>query len=480
MSLFLDLDATEIAAGIKEGKWTSLEVTEAYISHIKNANKFINAVTETRFVEAIEEAKLADERLKQGAAVGRLHGVPISMKDNVNVSGMATILGIPHRVHNKEKKDASIVEVLKQEGAIILCKTNTPALCFYQESENKVTGLTKNPWDVSRSVGGSSGGEGALLAVGGAAVGIGTDIGGSIRFPAHYNGVVAFKSGRDQVDADGILPEFKHSQQYRMLGIGAMGKSVRDAQLINELFTNKKRNFVNLDDYTFVIPEKITGIPLHEATEQLVNDIHNQIAVDFKSIREVPLYFHESAFVWQKAMSIEGSNSLKPLLDEEGNGNINIFMEFIKEKLFRSSAFPAKLSWAMIGSDLFKTSTQELEQINETIAKADEHLEAYLDKKIIIMPTYHEAAQKHGKQYSELFSIKKTFMSYIPYITYANSWGLPSLVLPAGKDQDGMPLSLQLITKVGQEDALFQFGEWFEENIKAFERCKTYDLVPIG
>jgi len=96
------------------------------------------------------------------------------------------------------------------------------------------------------------------------------------------------------------------------------------------------------------------------------------------------------------------------------------------------------------------------------------------------MPTYHEAAQRHGKQYSELFSIKKTFMSYIPYITYANSWGLPSLVLPAGKDQDGMPLSLQLITKVGQEDALFQFGEWFEENIKAFERCKTYDLVPVG
>src|SRR5690606_18117034 len=116
----------------------------------------------------------------------------------------------------------------------------------------------------------------------------------------------------------------------------------------------------------------------------------------------------------------------------------------------------------------------------ETIAKADEHLEAYLDKKIVIMPTYHEAAQRHGKQYSELFSIKKTFMSYIPYITYANSWGLPSLVLPAGKDQDGMPLSLQLITKVGQEDALFQFGEWFEENIKAFERCKTYDLVPVG
>lgn len=475
MSLFLDMDAIAIATGIREGKWTSLEVTQAYISHIEHVNKFINAVTETRFVEAIQEAKLADEKVKQGEPVGRLHGVPMSIKDNIHVRGMSTILGLPHRASKKEEQDAYIVELLKREGAIILCKTNTPALCFYQESENKVTGLSCNPWDLSRSVGGSSGGEGALLATGGAAVGVGTDIGGSIRFPAHYNGVVAFKSGRSQIQADGILPAFNLPEQYRMLGIGAMGKSVRDAQLLNEIFTDKKKSFVNLDDYEFIIPERIDGVPLESSTEQLVDEVYKKISGDFKAIREVPLFFSESAYVWQKAMSIGGSSALKPLISDEKQ--LNVYIEFIKEKLFGRSTLPAKLSWAMIGSDMFKTTDRELAEIRATIAKADEQLDTYLTNRIIIMPTYHEAAQKHGKQYGELFSIKKTFMQYIPYISYANSWGLPSLVLPAGRDRAGMPISLQLITKIGQEDALFQFGEWFEETIYAFERCTTYDLM---
>lgn len=475
MSLFLDLDAIDIAKGIKEGKWTSLEVTEAYISHIENANKFINAITETRFIEAIAEAKLADEKIKNGDIVGRLHGVPFSMKDNVNVAGMSTILGLPHRTYQKETKDAYIIEVIKREGGIILCKTNTPALCFYQESENKATGLTSNPWDLSRSVGGSSGGEGALLAVGGAAVGIGTDIGGSIRFPAHYNGVVGFKSGRDAINAEGILPTFKFVEQNNMLGIGAMSKSVRDAQLINELLTGSKRSFTDLDAYTFIVPEKIKGIPLHEDTEYIINKIYEHIAVDFKAKREVPPYFHESAFVWQKNMSIEGSDQLKPLLSE--HKKVNIIKAFIKEKLTGRTEIPAKLSWAMIGSDLFRTSASELEAIRETTKAASEKLDEYFEHSILIIPTYHEAAQKHGKQYSEIFSINKSYRWFIPYISYANAWGLPSLVLPAGKDKEGMPISVQLITKNGQEDALFQFGEWFEENIYRYQRCKTYDLV---
>lgn len=475
MSLFLDLDAVEIAKGIKEGKWTSLEVTEAYISHIENVNKFINAITETRFIEAIAEAKLADEKIKKGEIVGRLHGVPFSMKDNVNISGMSTVLGLPHRVHHKETDDAYIIEMIKREGGIILCKTNTPALCFYQESENKATGLSCNPWDLSRSVGGSSGGEGALLAVGGAAVGIGTDIGGSIRFPAHYNGVVGFKSGSNAINADGILPQFKFPEQNNMLGIGAMSKSVRDAQLINELLSNKKKSFVDLDAYTFIVPEKIKGIPLHVDTEQLIDKIYEQIAEDFKTIREIPPYFHESAFVWQKNMSIEGSDQLKPLLSE--NKKVSVVKEFVKEKLTGRSAISAKLSWAMIGADMFRTTARELESIRETTRDAHAKLDEYFNHAILIIPTYHEAAQKHGKQYGELFAVNKSYRWFIPYISYANAWGLPSLVLPAGRDQAGMPISIQLITKNGQEDALFQFGEWFEENIYKYVRCKTYDLV---
>src|SRR5699024_8066190 len=128
---------------------------------------------------------------------------------------------------------------LKKAGAIILGKTNTPSLCFCQETENKLYGRTNNPWDVTRTAGGSSGGEGALIAAGGAAAGIGSDIGGSIRFPSHFNGVVGFKPGKYQVSPNGHFPSENTPLQERMLGIGPMGKSVRDIALLYDVIADK-------------------------------------------------------------------------------------------------------------------------------------------------------------------------------------------------------------------------------------------------
>src|SRR5699024_11086350 len=124
---------------------------------------------------------------------------PISIKESFNVSGMKTTGGIIHRQDIIKSRDAITVQKLKDAGAIVLCKTNTPALCFCQETDNKLYGRTNNPWNIKHTAGGSSGGEAALLSVGGAAVGLGSDIGGSIRFPSHFNGVVGFKSGKNEV-----------------------------------------------------------------------------------------------------------------------------------------------------------------------------------------------------------------------------------------------------------------------------------------
>ncbi|HZK44386.1 MAG TPA: amidase, partial [Syntrophomonadaceae bacterium] len=231
----LDMDATELAEKIASRDISSLEATNTYIEHLEKINPDINCLVENRYFKAKYEAKETDEKLEKGESGGKLFGVPISMKESFDVAGMKTTGGLPYRKYMVEEQDAEIVGRLKEEGAIILGKTNTPVLCYCQETDNKLFGLSKNPWDITRTTGGSSGGEAALIAAGGAAVGIGADVGGSIRFPSHFNGVVGFKSGDNQVSQTGSFPPMGHPLQKQMFGIGAIAKSVRDARMINEI-----------------------------------------------------------------------------------------------------------------------------------------------------------------------------------------------------------------------------------------------------
>ena len=474
MKQILDDDATALADKIKTGQYSSLEVTSAYIEHLERANKSVNCVTADRYDIAKQEAIDADIKLQNNEPVGRLHGVPISIKDCFHVAGMATTGGLIHRKDNIEPRDAEAVALLRREGAIIIGKTNTPTLCFCQETDNKLYGRTNNPWDLSRSVGGSSGGEGALIALGGAAVGLGADIGGSIRFPSHNNGIVGFKSGDKQVSAVGNFPHVTIPEQDRMLGIGAMSKSVRDARLMNEILTAGKRKFVDLDAYELVMPYKQPNIPLDETTDQLMEQLRAKLAADYKVGSELPPLFEDCALIWQELMSIDGAKHIVKILAEDGSKKYPLW-EFVKEKVSRKSDLHSYMSWALIGARTFKPSEARLVEIRKLLAAGDQQIAQYFNNKILIIPVYHEAAQKHGKLYSEIFSINKTYKQYMPYIAYANVWGLPSLTMPIGTDEAGMPVGVQLICNIGNEEAIFQLGEWLEEEMYRYKRCTTYD-----
>ncbi len=246
-----------------------------FIERIKEINPSINAVVEDRFSEALQEAHEADEQLQNNKSVGRLHGVPISIKECLHVKGMKTTGGLEHRQDLIYQEDAEVVDQLKQEGAIILGKTNTPALCFCQETDNKLYGRTNNPWDPTKTAGGSSGGEGALLAAGGAAVGIGSDVGGSIRFPAHFNGVIGFKPGNATVSVEGHFPAVQHDLQKRMLTVGPMGKSVQDMQLIYEILSHSPVKPQTLREFKIEILPLNPGYPLSTKTGQLLGQLAN-------------------------------------------------------------------------------------------------------------------------------------------------------------------------------------------------------------
>lgn len=468
----LDMDASEIACRIREGKLSSQQAVETYIKHLEAINPSINCLVEDRFDSARKEAIEADRKLKEGQSKGKLFGVPISVKECFHVDKMKTTGGLLHRKEYIVTEDAEIVQKLKGEGAIILGKSNTPSLCFYQETVNPVYGATNNPWDPTCSSGGSSGGEGALMSVGGAAVGIGADIGGSIRFPSHFNGVVGFKSGMNQVSQKGNFPYIEYEEQQRMLGIGAMGKSVRDARLINSILSEESSTVDDLSSFEMVVPQ-FYNCPLGVETGRLIRTIKEDFEDEFSMLVDEPPLFSESTLIWQQLMSLDGGRALrKHLLVNEKQ--LSPYIEYVRSKVSKSDVHDY-LSWAMIGMRLFQPSKRRLDKIRSILKAGDERLRTYLDRRIIVMPVYHSPATTHGELYKELFSIQKTFLKYMPYIAYGNVWGLPSLTIPVGESAKGLPIAVQIMSRVGNEEALFQFGELLEKRYRGFVRCDKYD-----
>lgn len=464
----LEMDATLLAEKIRNRELSSLEAIETYIEHLQRINPALNCLVEDRFEQARNEAQEADRKLQAGNAAGRLFGVPISMKDSFDVNGMRTTVGLVHRRDAIQDTDAEVVARLKKEGAIILGKTNTPILCFYQETDSKLHGRCNNPWDVNRTTGGSSGGEGALIAAGGAAVGLGSDIGGSIRFPSHFNGVVGFRSGDSQISDQGSYPHVGIDLQDRMLGIGALAKSVRDTRLINEIIAFSPPEERPLEDFTLVIPEKTLHYPIDQDTRLALEAVRSQMQEDFTVADEQPPYYQQATLLWQRIMGINGAHDYGRIAFS--GRPVNPGREYLKEKLFKSSDLHAYFSWVLFTANMTKPSKKALLQTEQLLEEGDKRIADYLDRRLLILPVYHTPAPPHGQVIKELFSLTFSFRKYLPFVAYVNTWGLPALIVPVSQNQAGLPIGLQIISRVGNEDAIFKLGAILEENFRGYKR----------
>lgn len=470
----LSYDTTDIARFIQERKITSEEVTLTLINHIKEVNKELNAVVEERFTAALEEAKQADKQIDKASFQRQpLYGVPVSIKEAIHVKGMKTTGGISHRKDIIMTHDADVVTLLKSAGAIILCKTNTSSLCFYHESDNKLYGQTNNGWSMQKSASGSSGGEAALVAVGGSYVGLSSDIGGSIRFPSHFNGVVGFKPGKFQVSTNGHFPADNIPLKARMSSIGPIGKSVRDVQMVYDIIANKTKQKAIYEKMIIDILPDDNGFPLAKPIAHALSNITDFLQNYYQTNIAIPPYFNQSATLWQELMSIDGGSEIKKLAFN--TDRVNVWRHYLKEKATKRTKTNQYLSWALIGANLFKPSSKRKKEIETFIAEGDRALDSYLKNRILIFPVYHRSALKHGEMYKEIFSIKKTFKKFMPYAAYANVWGLPALTIPVGFDDNGLPFAVQLISKNGNEKSLFKLGTLIEQQFGGYTRSTIYD-----
>lgn len=242
--------ATELAEKIKTRKLTSFEVVSAFINQIELQNKTYNAVVYLNKTEALEQAKQVDSAIAKGNIHGKLQGVPITIKDNYRTKGMTTTAAFQPLKNNIPDNDAEIVKLLKAEGAIIIGKTNLSVLAMDMQTDNPVFGKTNNPWDTTKTSGGSSGGCAAALATGMTPLSFGNDLAGSIRIPSAYCGVYGFKPSFGVVPLQGIQtdPKEKVNGLHSLAVAGPLARNIADLELALEIVSQ------TTDDYRRLMP----------------------------------------------------------------------------------------------------------------------------------------------------------------------------------------------------------------------------------
>ncbi len=224
--------AAELAALIASREASSREVVEAHLARIDEVNGSVNAVTVVLGEAALEAADAADRAAHVGAFKGPLHGVPFTVKENIDCVGSATTHGVPALERSMPWRDAPVVARMKAAGAIVLGRTNLPEFALRLCTDNPLRGATLNPWDPRLTAGGSSGGDAAALATGMTPFGLGNDLGGSLRSPAYCCGVAALKPTAGRVPHAGSIPPLDFGWALQAMAVdGPMARSVTDLRL---------------------------------------------------------------------------------------------------------------------------------------------------------------------------------------------------------------------------------------------------------
>lgn len=226
------MGASDLAKAIREKRVSSREAVEAYLGRIAAVNAAVNAVTVVLADEARAAADAADRALAAGADIGPLHGVPITVKENIDVAGSATTQGLAAFKDAMPALDAPHIAQLRTAGAIPLARTNMPDVGLRYHTDNALRGPTRNPWDPARTAGGSSGGEAAALATGMTPLGMGNDLGGSLRWPSQCCGTAALRTTYGRVAQASSIPPEDTTIVIQLMGVqGPMARQVRDLRL---------------------------------------------------------------------------------------------------------------------------------------------------------------------------------------------------------------------------------------------------------
>lgn len=453
MEQILNQSVKQIAKAILNKEASSSEVVEAYLRRIKKINPKLNAIVQLCEDTARSEALKADQLLSHGNIIGPLHGVPMTLKDSFDSAGIISAGGTLGRKDFIPTQDATILSRLRRNGAILIGKTNTPEFTLMYETNNLVYGQTNNPYDFSRSPGGSSGGAAAIIAAKGSPFDIGSDYGGSLRYPSHCCGITSIKPTSGRVPRTGhILPFGGVLDSFQQ--IGPMARYVEDLEFILPLISgpdwidpsiipmpleNSKKINVNKLRIAFHTDNGV--IPASPEISQMIRKIALKLSDNGILVEEdLPNGIEQSYEIMMNLLSADGGASIKRLLHE-------------------SNTTEHSIPWLGLAKPLDATAFDAL--IMKWFRFKSMMTSFFKNYDVILSPVNACPALPHG-------SIRDDLQAFSYTMTY-NLTGWPVTVIRGGTSSEGLPIGLQVITQPWREDIALALAKYIEKELGEFQ-----------
>jgi fatty acid amide hydrolase 2 len=479
MNELLTMSVVEMAKRVRKGGLSPVELLDVHIKRIQDVNPYINAVIEERFEQARAEAKSAAEKLAQGREnLPPLFGIPCTIKDTFAVKDMKWAVGVWARKDLVADWDAVTVKRLKDAGAIIMGKTNVPEAAMWCETYNHVYGRTKNPYDLRRGAGGSSGGEGAIVAASGSPFGLGADVGGSIRYPSAFNGVAGHKPSGRLVPGTGHWPP-AHGPLAAYNSFGPICRRVSDLAYILPLIAGPDGVDQAVEKRELKSPDSVDISKL----KVFCFDYNGQAGTNADVVRAIgmaagafagmkvpteywrPQGVNNSLDIWQAGMA-QNPEPFKRFL--EGDEPLNLWKEAIRF-LFRES----KITFPALGSAIIEKPSQLMKWRNSRMlrlaADIQQKIESRLgDSGVLICPVFSTPAPRHSL-------IWLNFMG-IGYSGLINILEFPSTIIPIFHKKSGLPVSVQIVSGRGNDHLTLAAAQALEQiygGWKPIERIRS-------
>ncbi|MGI9596021.1 MAG: amidase [Acidimicrobiales bacterium] len=439
--------ATGVAAGVRAKEFKPSEVVDSVLDRVAQLNGELNAITYDLADAARAEARDADDAVAAGHALGPLHGVPVTIKENIDQAGLPNPNGIPAFAELMATEDAPLVRNLRRAGAIVIGRTNVPEFSMRGTTDNPLRGRTINPWGDPISPGGSSGGAGAACAAGMAPLHHGNDIGGSLRFPAMANGVTTVKPTSNRVPVYNSSAAAERGPLAQVMSVqGIIARHAADVRLATTIMIEPDpRDPLSppipfdgpplADPITVAVTTETAGYDIHPGIVELIERAAGQLAdAGYRVVRADPTPVAEAAGGWFSTASSEMEATLLPPIRDHGSPTINeIFDNYFKmSNLLDRDGYIAA----------FADRTRLMRDWNLFL---DEH-------PLLLTPFMMRSMYDHDYDARGFEEVKDMFDSAI-YSTGINYLGLPAGVI--GMDLvDERPAAVQIVGRRYREDLI--------------------------
>jgi amidase len=447
------LSLTEMAAGTQSGKISPTELVEAHLAQIERLNPKLNAFVEVFAEEVRAAAKAADGARERG----RLHGVPVTVKDSFDIEGRPTLCGSKLRLGHRAAHDSTAVARLRAAGAIVLAKTNCPESLYNWETDNYITGRTNSAWDLERTPGGSSGGEAAAISSFCSPGGLGSDGGGSIRVPAHFSGIAGLKPAPGRVSAAGHFPAICHPGG--LLGVaGPMARTAADVRLLFEITSGYDTEDPfsapvplrepNLDGLRIGVMPQFYDVPVQPAIRAAVEKAARaaaQLKIPVEPFE--PRGLERATALWWFFFTQLPARMLRDMIagreqDAHWSGT---------ELMYRALAEPQP------------TVKDVLANLAARDAMRAALLRQMQEVPVIIAPACGVVAFRHRERHWQIGDRSIELIEAMAPVVPVNLLGLAGLVIPFDVTPEGLPVGVQLIGRPFDEELLLELAVRLEE-----------------